>query len=656
MSRSKKISYFYISVIYFAFISNYASASDLPYKEGELLVRFAPKAKGVQRTIHECNQILTTVNAGTVKKSMKLVPGLTLVKLPENLTVENAFLLFKDTDGILYVEPNYKIKFYSTFPNDPYFGQLWGVARIKAPEAWDIVTCSDIIMAVTDGGVDYTHPDLAANMWHNPGEVPSNGLDDDNNGYIDDIYGYDFSGYTPEDQDSDPMDEDGHGTRCAGIIGAIGNNGIGVTGVCWNVKIMALKIMPPYLDIEWEASVSNAIEAIDYAVDNNAKIINASWGIGGNYSQALKDTIETARVNGVLFVAAAGNIGSSNDNFPDYPSSYNLNNIISVLATDTDDGKASLSNYGANSVDLGAPGEGILSCVPYNIYGQYYDFFSGTSMAAPYVAGACALVWSRNQSLSHLQVKDIILNSVDQIPALNGLCVTGGRLNLYKAITAVPSLDLTITDNVADGASVLPGDDVNYTISYRNPVTEPCLGTVNDINIIDYYLPVELDFNSASGPNSVYDPIAHTVTWRIGTLSPSNDFNSVTLTVKVNELAEPLGTIINTCVIEANGIRLTSAAEFTDINSWNPGIIYVNKHSLSWPKTGMSWNNAYLDLQDALDAARAFDCNEIWVSSGTYYTHTNTDSSYWNVAFELVDGVALYGGFAGTETARSQRN
>ncbi len=191
----KGCGYLYISVICFVFISNYAGASDLPYKEGELLVRFAPKTTGVQRTIHECNQILAAFSAGTIKKSMRFVPGLTLVKLPENQTVENALSLFKNTDEILYVEPNYKIKRYSTLPNDPYFSQLWGIhntgqtggisdADIDAPVAWDIATDSNIIVAVIDTGVDYTHPDLKANMWINPGEIPGNGIDDDNNGYL----------------------------------------------------------------------------------------------------------------------------------------------------------------------------------------------------------------------------------------------------------------------------------------------------------------------------------------------------------------------------------------------------------------------------------------------------------------------------------------
>jgi subtilisin family serine protease len=208
-----KIIYFCIAAVYFAFISNCVAASDLPYKEGELVVRFAPKTNGKQRTTDERNQILSSFNGGTVKHSIKIVPGLSLVKLPENLTVTDALSKLRGKSGILYVEPNYKIKLLSTFPNDPNGpkpspdgGEQWGLhnigqtggravadADIDAPEAWDIATDSNIIVAVIDTGVDYTHPDLAANMWHNPGEIPGNGIDDDHNGYIDDIYGYDFA-------------------------------------------------------------------------------------------------------------------------------------------------------------------------------------------------------------------------------------------------------------------------------------------------------------------------------------------------------------------------------------------------------------------------------------------------------------------------------
>jgi uncharacterized repeat protein (TIGR01451 family) len=630
--------------------------ADAPYNEGQLLVRFASKTDGRQRTSIEKSQILISLGGGSVKHEYKNIKGLSLITLPSDLTVKDALKTYNTRDEILYAEPDYFIPLSSTFPNDTFFPQLWGLhntgqtggtpdADIDAPEAWDISTRSDIIVAVIDSGVDYIHPDLADNIWVNTNEIPNNGIDDDNNGYVDDIRGWDF-----DTNDNDPMAVYDHGTHCAGIIGAVGNNGEGVTGVCWNAKIMALNISH-YMSGNWGIFVSNAVEGIEYAVNKGAKVLSNSWG-SYQYSQSLKDSIEDANTAGVLFIAAAGNDSRNNDSpNPFYPASYNCNNIISVMATDNNDEKASWSNYGANSVDLAAPGTAILSCV----LNGYYDYKDGTSMATPYVAGACALVWSRNQSLNYLQVKNIILNSVDQKPALNGLCVTGGRLNLYKALAADPTLDLTIADNVINGGSVLPGDNIAYTIRYRNPVAEPCLGTVNDVNITDF-LPVELDFNSASGPNSVYDPCVRTVTWRIGTLSPRNDFNSITLTVKVNELAEPLGTITNTCVIEANKIRLTSAAETTDVNSWRPNIIYVNNQSHFWPGTGMSWKNAYWDLQDALTRAGNGYGSEIWVATGNYYTHTNIDSSYYDVNFALVDGVALYGGFAGIETARSQRN
>ena len=241
---------------------------DLRYAADRLLVQFAPKSDGQHRTTAERDEILLSADAGTVTRSYKIVPGLSLVKLPTGLTVEDALKKLMGADGILYAEPDY-VKSGSTYPNDPRFNELWNMhnigqvygkldADIDAPEAWDIRTDSDIIVAVIDSGIDYTHPDLAANMWINPGEdfpplgvvgpEDFNGVNDDGNydsagnPLIDDIYGYDFCTYGGHVRDSDPMDDEGHGTHVAGIIGAVGNNNTGITGVCWKVKIMALKI------------------------------------------------------------------------------------------------------------------------------------------------------------------------------------------------------------------------------------------------------------------------------------------------------------------------------------------------------------------------------------------------------------------------------
>ena len=642
--------------------------ADAPYEPGELLVRFASKPDGKQRNIIEKNQILNSLGGGTIKRNFKIVPGLTLVELPAGLTVKDALKTFNRADGILHAQPNYILKALSTFPNDPNFAQLWGMhntgqtggsfdADIDAPQAWDIATDSDIIVAVIDSGVDYTHPDLVANMWINPGEIPSNGIDDDGNGYVDDTYGYDFCRRDDGQTDSDPCDDNCHGTHCAGTIGAIGNNGVGVTGVCWNVKIMALK----FLDYTGTGDTADAIDCIEYAIEMGAKVLSNSWG-GGPYDQDLESAIENSGDVGVLFVAAAGN-----DRYPapDFPALFECENIISVLATDHDDEKWFDSNYGVTSVDLGAPGVDILSTFPtyetdtmaYYGFSTDYEMLSGTSMATPHVAGACALVWSMNRTLNHLEVRDIILNTVDRLVVLDGLCVTGGRLNLYNAIVNTPTLTLDKVDNVNDGDSVLPDDEITYTIYYCNPVNDPCdpnyIGDVNDVVITDY-LPYEVDFILASGPNMTHNMSTNTVTWNIGHLGAGEPNDSVTLTVKVNEEAEPLGVITNRCGIRSD-VAYNIVTEQTDVNSWNPGVIYVDVNATG-SNTGMSWMHAYKDLQDALAQARTGCGSEIWVAKGTYYTHTDLDPAYWDVSFELVDGVGLYGGFAGYETSRNQRN
>ncbi|MHC4527829.1 MAG: S8 family serine peptidase, partial [Planctomycetota bacterium] len=430
------------------------------YEPGELLVRFAAKADGKQRSNFQKNQILASLGGGTVKRNYTLVPGLSLVKLPVPMAVEQTLRTLNKAAAILYAEPNYEVKAISTFPNDPRFNDLWGMhntgqtggttdADIDAPEAWDAATGgTNIVVAVIDTGVDYTHVDLAANMWVNEPELNGTpGVDDDGNGYVDDIYGYDFY-----NNDADPWDDHYHGTHCAGTIGAIGNNGEGVAGVCWNVRIMAVK----FLDSSGNGSTSDAISCVQYSTLMGANLSSNSWG-GGGYSQALKDAIDAAGAAGMLFAAAAGNDSENTDDQPHYPSSYDCESIISVMATDKFDDRSSFSNWGPLSVDLGAPGSSILSCQ----MGGGYRYANGTSMATPHVAGACALVWSVDPTLTNSEVKEIILGSVDK--TLGGLCIAEGRLNLYNALleTSVP----WITIEPEEG-TIAPGQSNDISVTF----------------------------------------------------------------------------------------------------------------------------------------------------------------------------------------------
>lgn len=682
---SKKTSLL-LTIVSLTIYSSFVFASDLPYKSGELIVRFAPKPDGKQLTIAERSAILDAIDGGTIKRSSKLVPGLTLVKLPANTTVENSLAAFKNVNGILYAEPNYRVKALSLFPDDTYFPNQWGLhdtglwikdADIDAPEAWDIATGnSEIIVAVIDTGVDYNHIDLAGNMWVNEAEFYGEpNVDDDGNEKIDDIYGYDFCTYQGHQRDSDPMDDSGHGTACAGIVGAIGNNNEGVAGVCWNVKIMAVKFIN-YNGYGWSY---DAIDSIEYTVDMGAKVLSNSWGYCEGHPHlvdpnALQDAVQAACANGVLFVAAAGNAG---DEPVIYPARYP--ETIAVGATDESDYRWSYSNYGDELNVVAPSGDGwitpfwttdITGSAGYNpgftgygdAAGNYYKWFGGTSAAAPQVAGLAALILSVNPFLTSDEVQSIIESTADDKGAPGRDQYYGyGRINVYNALIGAgkqPGL-LAKADNLDPNNSVLPNDSITYTISYENNLKDPNdpnlpLETLTNVTITDR-LPPEVDYEPTSDPN--YDPNNHTYTWNIGTVEP-NESNSVTLTVTVNELAEPLGTIVNICVIDANEIPAVTAVEVTDVNFWVPDVIYVDvsKEGLTGSRydTGMSWENAYIDLQDATERARLGCGRQIWVAAGTYIPAT--DPEYADVTFGLVNGIALYGGFAGTETALSQRN
>lgn len=375
--------------------------------------------------------------------------------------------------AVLYAEPDYQLMIDADrLPNDPGFSSLWGMnntgqsggvvdADIDAPQAWGVsVGGGSTLIAVIDTGIDYLHPDLAANIWTNPLEIAGNGVDDDRNGYVDDTRGYDFA-----NNDSDPFDDNGHGTHVSGTIAAVGNNSVGVAGVLWNAKLMALK----FLDANGSGSVSGAVAALNYAVANGAKISNNSWG-GGGFSSALDTAIRNARAAGHIFVAAAGNEGANNNTTANYPANYAYDNVVSVAAVDRSNNLATFSNYGSTTVELAAPGVAILSTTPNNTYSTY----SGTSMATPHVTGALALVRELRPDWTYRQVIDRVLATVDPLGSLQGKTITGGRLNVGRAVEGLgaPATDVTgarvlsarklgASDSVMDGVELTFSEAIN---------------------------------------------------------------------------------------------------------------------------------------------------------------------------------------------------
>jgi len=420
------------------------------YVPGELLIRF--KAGTGAKYIQSVHSKMGIKKSGDVRTLTRKKKPISLVKIQDDLQVMEVVLKYRADPAVEYAQPNYVYPFRSS-PNDPLLPEVWGLhntgqtvkgitgtedADVDAPEAWEVTTgSSDVVVALIDSGVAYDHPDLFDNIWINTGETADDGIDNDGNGYLDDTFGWDFF-----DDDNDPMDEsyNSHGTCIAGIIGATGNNGIGISGLNWHTHIMALKISGAGGGFGTTFTISNAI---DYSIDNGAHIINASWGGDDLNDQLLYDAIEAAGEAGLLFVSATGNAGTNNDIYPSYPDGYDLPNILSVTASDQFDYLASAgiaganfsSNFGFNSVDVAAPGVNIRSTSIND-----YDFLSGTSIAAAFVSGVAGLLLSEDSELTVSMIKDVILASVDQKPELNTLLVTGGRINAYKALCFLSSI------------------------------------------------------------------------------------------------------------------------------------------------------------------------------------------------------------------------
>ena len=415
------------------------------YVSGELLIKFKGNAPE-QFAITKGGASAEIVKKFDIPASDRAVNGeLCHVKL-DGITVEKALGELSKNKSVEYAEPNFiyrvpedkdvstetstkKGKTKENEPNDLH-SNLWGLknegqtggtvgADISAVDAWKIGTGKregGALVAVIDTGIDTSHPDLKNNLWTNPGEIPGDGIDNDGNGYIDDVHGFNFARKT-----GDPADDHSHGTHCSGTIAAQGNNAEGIVGVNWDANVMGLKFLGPGY-----GSLSDAVEAIEYATKMGVDVTSNSWG-GGPYSQALSDAISGFPG---LFIAAAGNDSSDNDIRPTYPASYKLPNVISVASTDANDQLSTFSNFGQKSVDIAAPGTKIYSTIP----GGQYALKSGTSMACPHVAGVAALIMSTFPELPVADVKAAILRGSDKLENLDGTVAGSRRLNAEKAM------------------------------------------------------------------------------------------------------------------------------------------------------------------------------------------------------------------------------
>jgi thermitase len=435
---------------------------------GEYIVKLKPQLSAM-------NKQLAQAGLRSFIKSQILGQNIVVIKRPVFEAEKSALETLAHNELVEIVEPNF---IYRTkrLPNDPKLDLLWGLRNIgqkdsdgqvgiagidtQVEKAWDIQTGSrKIIVAVIDTGVDYNHPDLKENMWINePEQNGTAGVDDDNNGVVDDIYGYNAI-----NNSGNPMDDQGHGSHCAGTIGAKGNDEKGIVGVNWDVRLMGVK----FLDANGSGTLENAIKAIDYATKMGAHIQSNSWG-GGGFSQTLYEAIVRANEGGALFVAAAGNESNNNDSRPSYPATYQIPNIISVAAIDNRGQKADFSNFGKNTVHIGAPGVNV-----YSSTGGQYDSWSGTSMATPHVSGVAALVWANEENLTAAEIRSRLLATAKPIAGLRGKSKTGGMVDAFAAITNTahpPDLEdpnnwPTVELNFASASPYLPKTNQTFDVA-----------------------------------------------------------------------------------------------------------------------------------------------------------------------------------------------
>jgi thermitase len=431
------------------------SSDYAPFVPGEVLVKVRPGMKG--KFLSKAPKLSVKV-----KEELNLSSGNFLLLKSHAASTRSMVSLFDSYPEVEYAEPNYLYKAIGTTPSveslmtgtieenktsstpsDPLFDKLWGLnntgsnepqrlmgqdnsgvsgADVEALKAWRVHQGSrKVVVAVIDTGIDYNHPDLRNNMWVNNKEVPGNGVDDDSNGYVDDVFGW-----NAESNHGNPMDGNSHGTHCAGTIGAEHNNGVGVAGVMKDVQLMAVK----FLSDSGSGSLADAIEAIDYATKMNVDVMSNSWG-GGGFSQALEDSIKRAKEKGIVFVAAAGNDSSNNDSRPTYPSTYQVDNVISVASHTAQDNLSYFSNLGKRTVHVAAPGSNVLSSTP---NGQY-KVYSGTSMATPHVAGLVGLLIAKEGRSPVLDLRNRLMATTNPVSTYRKTTASGGRVSAFNLLT-----------------------------------------------------------------------------------------------------------------------------------------------------------------------------------------------------------------------------
>ncbi|MCP4604429.1 MAG: S8 family serine peptidase, partial [Proteobacteria bacterium] len=426
------------------------SGSGAEYFAHEVIVKRAPTTndEAFARAIGEVGGEITEADSLMTTKL-----GYYRILLPDDVIADEAISILQKMGAIETAERNYVVRAVAE-PNDPMMYRLWGMEKANAVDAWDIATGSkEVVVAVSDTGVDYTHEDLAVNIWTNTDEIPNNGVDDDGNGFIDDYRGWDWY-----NNDNDPMDDSGHGSHCAGTIGAAGNNGIGVVGVNWNVSIMPLKFMSS----SGRGSTFHGAQTILYAAQQEVDIVSASWGCLGCDSSSTQAAIQVLAEAGGLFVAAAGNDGEDIEKAEHYPAGLPNDNIVAVAASNSLDNLAYFSNFSGTKVHLAAPGRNVLS----TYRGGTYVSLEGTSMAAPHVAGAAALYLSVREDVPYSHLKKRLMGTCDKTEGLTGKVISKGRLNVYRMLT-----DDEIPPSRPEGLLAVGGLKSDVTL-YWNPNTE----------------------------------------------------------------------------------------------------------------------------------------------------------------------------------------